>query len=51
MFVQGSRDNMTMVLLGLPAVPKPSEKAKAAESKLNEQLRSMMKSKSKIELT
>jgi len=40
---KGSRDNMTMVLLGLPAVPKPSEKAKAAESKLNEQLRSMMK--------
>lgn len=40
---KGSRDNMTLILLALPACPKPNEKAKEAEEKLDEQLRTMMK--------
>nr|CAB3265077.1 protein phosphatase 1A-like [Phallusia mammillata] len=40
---KGSRDNMTLVLLGLPAIPKPNEQAQEQEMKLEEQLRGMMK--------
>lgn len=39
---KGSRDNMTLILLALPACPKPNEKAKEAEAKLDEQLKTMM---------
>uniref|UniRef100_H2Z7Z9 PPM-type phosphatase domain-containing protein n=1 Tax=Ciona savignyi TaxID=51511 RepID=H2Z7Z9_CIOSA len=40
---KGSRDNMTLVLLALPSIPKPDEKAKEEEAKLDEQLRVLMK--------
>ncbi|XP_078492667.1 protein phosphatase 1A-like [Ciona intestinalis] len=40
---KGSRDNMTLVLLALPSIPKPNDKAKEDEAKLDEQLRSLMK--------
>ena len=40
--MQGSRDNMTFVLLGLPSIPKPTEEAKTREAKLEEQLRTLV---------
>ncbi|CAK8671130.1 protein phosphatase 1A-like [Clavelina lepadiformis] len=40
---KGSRDNMTLVLLGFPAIPKPTEKAREQEKKLDDSLRDMMK--------
>lgn len=39
---KGSRDNMTLILLALPSCPKPTDKAKEAEAKLDEQLKTMM---------
>jgi len=41
---KGSRDNMTLILLALPSCPKPTEKAKEAEQKLEDQLATIMKS-------
>jgi len=40
---KGSRDNMTLILLALPSVPKPSEKAQQEEENLDIKLKSMMK--------
>jgi len=37
---------MTLVFLGFPAIPKPTEKAKADEAKLEEHLRNMMRGNS-----
>ena len=34
---------MTFVLLGLPAIPKPTEEAREAEAKLDAQLKEMVK--------
>jgi len=36
---------MTLVLLGLTAIPKPTKEAKEAEAKLDAQLRAMVKGK------